>query len=83
MAKVIGQVVIDIEHCKGCELCIEACPEHTLALSDTINSKGYQYAVMINHSCTGCANCALVCPDAVISVYRKVVKTPKPEKVTQ
>ncbi len=83
MAKILGDVVIEVETCKGCELCIEACPQDTLALSDTINMKGYQYAVKINHSCTGCAFCALVCPDAVISVYRKVVKTPKQEKVTQ
>jgi 2-oxoglutarate ferredoxin oxidoreductase subunit delta len=83
MAKVLGDLVIDIERCKGCEICIDACPQETLALSDTINSKGYQYVVKINHSCTGCANCAIVCPDAVISVYRKKVSKPKRETVTQ
>lgn len=74
MAKVKGDVLIDIEKCKGCELCIVACPETTLGLSGTINQKGYRYAVTIEHNCTGCANCALVCPDAVITVYRKVIK---------
>lgn len=74
MAKVKGDVVIDIEKCKGCELCIIACPETTLGLSAKINQKGYRYAVTINHNCTGCVNCALVCPDAVITVYRKVIK---------
>lgn len=77
MAKVLGDVIIDIEKCKGCELCIDACPEETLALADKINKKGYRYAVTINHNCTGCANCAIMCPEAIITVYRKVIKTPK------
>lgn len=74
MAKVIGDVIIDIEKCKGCELCIVACPEETLALSEHINKKGYHYAVKVNSNCTGCAACAIVCPEAIITVYRKVIK---------
>jgi 2-oxoglutarate ferredoxin oxidoreductase subunit delta len=74
MAKVVGEVIIDVELCKGCELCITACPEHTLKLSEGINKKGYQYAEMSNENCTGCASCSLMCPDAVITVYRKTIK---------
>ncbi len=66
-----GTVQFDIETCKGCELCIEACPQGSLALSPEINKSGYHFAVEINDSCTGCTNCALVCPDAVITVYRQ------------
>ncbi len=77
MAKVLGEIVIDIEKCKGCELCIAACPEETLDLATKINQKGYHYAVNVNDSCTGCANCAIVCPEAIITVYRKIIKTPK------
>ena len=69
MAK--GKVLFDIETCKGCELCIEACPQGSIALSPGINSQGYHYAVLIKDNCTGCTNCALVCPDAVIRVYRE------------
>ncbi len=65
-----GKVVIDIQKCKGCELCTTACKEHALTLSDTINIKGYRYIIANNDACTGCVNCALVCPDAVITVYR-------------
>lgn len=75
MAKAIGEIIIDIEKCKGCELCIDACPEEVLALTDKINQKGYHYLVTVNHNCTGCANCALVCPDAIITVYRKIDKS--------
>jgi 2-oxoglutarate ferredoxin oxidoreductase subunit delta len=74
MAKVQGDIIIDVQRCKGCELCIDACPEETLSLSGTINQKGYRFAVKINANCTGCANCALVCPEAIITVYRQNLK---------
>ena len=38
--KVKGRVEIDIQKCKGCELCTTACKEHALALSETTNIKG-------------------------------------------
>lgn len=74
MAKVQGEIIVDFQRCKGCELCIEACPEKTLALSNTINQKGYRYAIKQNDNCTGCASCSIVCPDAIITVYRKIEK---------
>lgn len=74
MAKVQGETVVDVEICKGCELCIFACPEETLGLSDKINKKGYRYAVQVKDNCTGCANCAIICPDAAIEVFRVVMK---------
>ncbi len=60
--------------CKGCELCIEACPQQSLVLSKNINPRGYRYVELKSDNCTGCTNCALVCPDAVITVYRQKVK---------
>lgn len=72
-----GTVEIDIETCKGCELCIEACPQGSLEMSRDINTKGYHYAVLIQDNCTGCVNCALVCPDAVITVFRTTKKKEK------
>lgn len=79
--KVKGRVEIDIQRCKGCELCTAACKEHALVLSDTINIKGYRYILANNDVCTGCVNCALVCPDAVITVYRTHPKK-KPVDIT-
>ncbi len=79
--KVFGKVVIDIEKCKGCELCKESCKENGLTLSKNLNLKGYQYIIADNDLCTGCVNCALVCPDAVITVYRTSPKGKK-KKVT-
>lgn len=77
--KVKGKVEINIERCKGCELCTVECKEHALTIGDAINIKGYRYVVANNDLCTGCINCALVCPDAVITVYRTNVKKKKAE----
>lgn len=79
--KVKGKVEIDIQKCKGCELCTTACKEQVLTLSETINIKGYHYIIANNDACTGCVNCALVCPDAVITVYR-THPTKKPVDIT-
>lgn len=71
MAKVRGMVEIEWERCKGCNLCVHACPFEVLKLSDSVNGKGYHPSTMINpENCTGCASCAMVCPDSVITVYR-------------
>ncbi len=82
MASIKGDVKIEIERCKGCELCIVACPQDVLALSKDINKQSYHYAVLIKDDCTGCVNCALVCPDSVITVYRENKKKKK-EKVAE
>ncbi|MCX6144332.1 MAG: 4Fe-4S binding protein, partial [Ignavibacteriales bacterium] len=42
-----GKVTIAEEICKGCELCITACPQDSLGLSDKINLKGYRYVVLV------------------------------------
>ncbi len=71
MAKIRGAVVVDNEECKGCGLCVVACPQDVLRQNKQVNSKGYQYAYMETpDNCTGCANCAMVCPDTCITVYR-------------
>ena len=75
--KIKGRVQIDIQRCKGCELCTAECREHALTLGDQINNRGYRYVVADNDLCTGCINCALVCPDSVITVYRTSARKKK------
>jgi len=67
-----GRVVFDEDRCKGCELCVSACPKGVIQLADHFNSRGYRPATLVDPDgkCTGCAMCAVVCPDVVITVYR-------------
>lgn len=74
MAKLKGAIVINIERCKGCEICVGACPESVISMAKAVNGKGYHYAEPTgSDNCTGCTNCAVVCPDGVITVYRTKV----------
>lgn len=67
-----GWIVVDENYCKGCELCVEACPQHVMALDlEHLTPKGYHPAELITEGCTGCTICALVCPEAAITVYRE------------
>jgi 2-oxoglutarate ferredoxin oxidoreductase subunit delta len=64
-------VMILSEYCKGCELCLHACPTGNLTLSDQLNRKGYHPAVFryegTHGPCSACGICYWVCPDMAIS----------------
>lgn len=63
------QVEIEIERCKGCELCTYACPQGVLGMSTDINTKGYFPAkVQEGGRCIGCRLCAIMCPDVAIRI---------------
>ncbi len=76
MAKIIGALDINRERCKGCDLCVIACPGDVLSLSTKdVNDRGYHYVCDSSpDACIGCAACATVCPDGCITVYRVVEK---------
>ena len=59
------------DRCKGCELCITACPQHVLELeAGIVNVLGYHPVRLTDSArCTSCAFCARVCPDGVFTVY--------------
>lgn len=68
-----GWIEVDDMHCKGCALCVSACPQDVIALDmDRLTPKGYHPAHLIDEGCTGCAVCAIICPDAAITVFREV-----------
>lgn len=71
MAKIRGTIVVNTERCKGCNLCVVACPKHIISLCKEVNRKGYNYAQLTDEeACIGCAACATVCPDGCIEVYK-------------
>ncbi len=69
-----GRIEVDEQLCKGCELCIPACPQDVMGLAERITAKGYHPSELIKEGCTGCGVCAVVCPEAAITVYREVNK---------
>ncbi len=64
-----GTITIAVERCKGCELCIPACPPRVLHMSADHNETGYSYPELLP-GCTGCGACLLVCPDFCFEVYQ-------------
>ncbi len=72
MAKIRGAVTVNTDRCKGCNLCVVACPTKVLLLQPKeVNNRGYHFAYMAEpEKCIGCASCTLVCPDACIEVYK-------------
>jgi 2-oxoglutarate ferredoxin oxidoreductase subunit delta len=65
-------IIIDVERCKGCSLCTDACPRKLIVIGTVPNSQGYFTAVYedTDKKCTGCALCAEMCPDVAIEVYK-------------
>jgi len=70
MAK--GRIIIDVDRCKGCNLCTFYCPVSILQLDDSrTNSRGYTPLMVTEpEKCIACAFCATMCPDSVITVER-------------
>ena len=66
------KLTFQTEQCKGCGLCVDACPKKCLAIdTGVINQKGYSPAVMKDaEKCIGCAFCATMCPDCIITVEK-------------
>ena len=64
-------LVIAEDRCKGCVLCVTACPKNVLALDrGRVNTLGYHPVELTDAAaCTSCAFCARVCPDAVFTVW--------------
>jgi 2-oxoglutarate ferredoxin oxidoreductase subunit delta len=86
-----GTVVIDVEACKGCELCIDACPPGVLEMTSEVNARGYRFP-FLRAGCTGCKACSQICPDFCFQVYKyetplelpvdAVTRTARPRRAT-
>ncbi|HVJ06315.1 MAG TPA: ferredoxin family protein [Candidatus Saccharimonadales bacterium] len=66
-----GKVEINQEECKGCGVCVEACPPKGLQLSTELNHYGVHPAQVNGEVCSGCGICYFVCPEpGAITVYK-------------
>ena len=68
----MATVTVNEDVCKGCGLCIDACPKHIMEIDKShLNKKGYHPAHCANmDACIGCAFCATMCPDVAITVEK-------------
>ena len=68
----MSKVTISEDVCKGCGMCVVACPKKILVISRTkINTKGYHVSEMTDmDACIGCMACATMCPDVAIEVEK-------------
>lgn len=57
------QVLVNTKYCKGCNICVQACPRDVLFLTDRTRA-----AVQSPAACTGCLACEIYCPDFAIVV---------------
>ena len=64
-----GTVIMALDRCKGCALCVPVCQPGVLEMTAERNAKGYVLPRLLD-GCTGCRACADVCPDFVFEVYR-------------
>jgi NAD-dependent dihydropyrimidine dehydrogenase PreA subunit len=78
-----GSVVLNSEECKGCGLCVEACPPKVLRLASRLNRYGYHPADYAGSGCTGCGICFFACPEpGAIAVLRATMQ-PNPARRSQ
>ena len=65
-------IVVDARYCKGCNICIHACPNDILGVSDEVNSLGYYVPYVIDGpGCNNCRQCELLCPDFAIFIIEE------------
>ena len=54
------------ELCKGCRLCVGACPKQAIIPLEEVNKKGYQIIRVDEEKCIGM--CYKTCPDCVFTI---------------
>ncbi|MCL6591336.1 MAG: 4Fe-4S binding protein [Firmicutes bacterium] len=69
----MAKVIFNEERCKGCELCINACPKKIIRLAERFNTVGFHPAEVPmedQNQCIACGFCGRMCPHVAIEVYK-------------
>ncbi len=70
------QISINQTLCKGCNLCVEMCPEKVFEETDEMSAQGFKLKrVASPEKCTGCGLCELYCPGAIILDHHLIQET--------
>jgi len=65
----MSRIEINEDWCKGCYLCVSACPREVLAIDEARWVRGHHpIVVRAAELCTVCRMCELFCPDLAIEV---------------
>ena len=62
------KLILNVERCKGCYLCISNCKKGAISLSDYTNKKGIKTIQVNQEKCVQCGNCYTMCPDLVLEI---------------
>jgi NAD-dependent dihydropyrimidine dehydrogenase PreA subunit len=71
-----GLLRVNMEECKGCGLCVEACLPKVISLCEQLNRYGYRTATYAGSGCTGCGICFMVCPEPGAITVLQIVTRP-------
>ena len=75
MEKIKGTIVVNTERCKGCQLCIIACPKNFIALAQKkVNAHGYPYVEARCPTSSSVAFRAPLCAPTVVLLFTKKVE---------
>ena len=65
------KVIIENKWCKGCLICVNACPKNVIEVSEIRNEKGYLMPDAVREQdCIGCLICEKMCPDTCIEIIK-------------
>ena len=72
------KLLINMEECKGCGICVSVCPKKVLEISEELNTKGYYPAFQARpEDCVHCTTCCIMCPDVAITIIDQPEKSIK------